>query len=61
MHCQVKGLSGTSMATPLTASMAVLVRQYFIRGFYPTGSNVTSNGFIPSGALVKAMLVHSGT
>ena len=31
------GLQGTSMATPVTAGSATLVRQYFMDGFYPSG------------------------
>lgn len=29
---------GTSMATPVVAGSAALVRQYFLEGFYPTGA-----------------------
>jgi subtilisin family serine protease len=39
---------GTSMATPLTAGAAALARQFFVQ-----------KGLNPSGALVKAMLIHS--
>ena len=28
---------GTSMAAPIAAGAAVLVRQYFVDGYYPTG------------------------
>lgn len=33
-------MAGTSMATPLLAGTAALVREYFKRGFYPTGIEV---------------------
>ncbi len=51
-------LSGTSMATPCVAGSAALVRQYFMDGFYPTGSSVLMNGFTPSAALIKAILIN---
>ena len=51
-------LSGTSMATPCMAGSAALVRQYFMDGFYPTGSRVPVNGFTPSAALIKAALIN---
>ena len=54
------GLSGTSMASPNTAGTAALLRQYCEEGWYPTGTKVPANGFSPSAALVKAMLVNSG-
>jgi hypothetical protein len=62
-QCAVKALHGTSMACPTAAGAAVLVRQYFVEGYYPYGQygRNSSLGFNPSGALLKAMLVHSGT
>lgn len=60
-QCAAKALQGTSMACPAVAGAAALVRQYFIEGYYPYGEKNVSRGFIPSGALLKAMLVHSGT
>jgi len=53
------GWNGTSMATPAVAGCAALVGQYFREGFAPTGSAVPADGFTPSAALVKAMLVAS--
>lgn len=52
--------SGTSMATPAIGGVAALIRQYFTEGFYPTGAATASNALIPSGALLKAMVVNSG-
>ena len=52
-------LSGTSMATPTAAGAAALVRQYFMDGWYPTGSPEGPNAFTPTAALVKGMLINS--
>lgn len=51
------------MAAPATAGAAALVREYFMKGYYTeTGGPVPNlaNGFTPSGALVKAIIIHSG-
>ncbi|KAK9815059.1 hypothetical protein WJX73_006174 [Symbiochloris irregularis] len=48
---------GTSMATPIVAGSVALVRQYFVTGFYPSGTQNSANGFNPSGALKKAVLL----
>lgn len=50
-------LSGTSMATPGCAGGAALVRQYFEQGFFEPTRTL---GFSPTGALVKAVMLHSG-
>ncbi len=57
-HTGATTLSGTSMATPASAGVGALVRQYYTDGWYPTGAAVAANGFTPSGALVKATLVN---
>lgn len=49
---------GTSHAAPLVAGAAAMVREYFIRGFYPTGQAVGANTFEPSAALIRATLVN---
>ncbi len=51
--------SGTSMATPGIAGSAGLVRDYFVRGFYPSGAANAGNALQPSAALVKAVLLAS--
>lgn len=50
-------MAGTSMATPAAAGSAALVRDYFLQGFYPTGSATPENKVTPSGALLKAVLL----
>ena len=57
--CSVRTLSGTSMASPAVAGAAALARQYFVEGWYPTGSKQPSDSRVPSGALLKAVLVNS--
>jgi hypothetical protein len=55
---------GTSMANPLTAGTAVLVRQYYQDGWHANDSQATNSspvptqGFSPSAALVKATLIN---
>src|SRR5205085_2302364 len=56
-----QSLTGTSMSSPGAAGAAALARQYLTEGWYPTGTKVPANGFAPSGALLKAMLVNAGT
>ena len=60
-NCSANGSSGTSMAAPGAAGMAVLARQYFADGFYPSGVASASDAFSPSAALVKAALIQSAT
>ncbi len=50
--------SGTSMSTPITAGSTALLRQYFIDGFYPSGSKIASDSITPSGPLMKAVLLN---
>jgi hypothetical protein len=52
--------TGTSMAQPAVAALAVLTREYFLDGFYPSGAASADDGFTPSGALVKAVLASTG-
>lgn len=57
--CGTATLSGTSMATPVVAGGAALIREYLMRGFYPTGGANASREFTPTGALVKAIAVNA--
>lgn len=54
------GFTGTSMACPAVAGAGLLVRQYFVDGFYPTGVANAVNSITPSGALIRATLINSG-
>eukprot|EP00605_Chrysophyceae_sp_TOSAG23-4_P001617 GSChrysophyteH1.ASY1.ANO1.1777.1 assembled CDS len=57
--CSYHYEQGTSSATAIIAGTAALVRQYFEDAdFYQTIKN--KDKFTPSGALLKAMLIHSG-
>lgn len=57
--CTTAALSGTSMATPAVSGVGLLVRQYYLDGYYPTGAATPVDGFVPSGALIKATLLNS--
>lgn len=52
-------MSGTSMATPMVAGAAAVVRDYFKQGFYPTGVK-SSIAMDISAATVKAVIVNGG-
>jgi len=54
------GFGGTSFAAPEVAGLAAIVRDYFVAGFYPTGSATPANTLNPTGALVKAVILASG-
>lgn len=50
---------GTSMATPAVAGCCLLVRQYYLEGWYPSGAKTPANALTPSAALTKATVVNS--
>eukprot|EP00744_Colponema_vietnamica_P003659 GILI01005574.1.p1 GENE.GILI01005574.1~~GILI01005574.1.p1 ORF type:complete len:1406 (-),score=381.11 GILI01005574.1:329-4021(-) len=56
--CRVHQSAGTSMATPLVSGHLALIRQYYRRGFYPTGTANPSDAMTPSAALMKATLLN---
>ncbi len=57
--CSTTSMTGTSMACPAVAGAALLVRQYYVDGFYPSGSAQPVDAFSPSGALVKATVLNA--
>ena len=59
-NCGFSKWAGTSMAAPVVAGAAAQVRQYFVEGWYPGGFEGSSEGFEPSGSLVKAVLMNGG-
>lgn len=65
--CKTAGKTGTSMASPAAAGTALLVRQYFqdtTGKFWRVVCNknyLFCKGFTPSGVLMKAVLLHSGS
>ncbi|MCP3691555.1 MAG: S8 family serine peptidase, partial [Planctomycetaceae bacterium] len=52
---------GTSMACPAVAGASALIRQYFVNGYYPSGSPDPADGVVPTGALIKATVINSST
>lgn len=65
--CGIAGKSGTSMATPVGAGNAILIKQYFEdSNFWPKYCNnsyfycVNAAGLNISGYQIKALVIHSG-
>ena len=50
--------AGTSMACPGAAGAAAILRQYFMEGWFPTGTKNATNEMTPSGTLIKAALLN---
>ncbi len=55
--CATATINGTSFSAPVVAGYAALVREYYRKGYFPTGTRRAADGFLPSAALVKATLV----
>jgi hypothetical protein len=58
-NCGIEIATGTSAASPAAAGFTALIRQYYMDGWYPTGSRSPADGFTPSAALLKATLINS--
>ncbi len=57
--CSTVSFTGTSMASPALGGLALLLRQYYTDGYYPSGAANASDAFTPSAALVKATMINS--
>ncbi|HEX6850138.1 MAG TPA: S8 family serine peptidase [Candidatus Polarisedimenticolaceae bacterium] len=57
--CSTTSNTGTSMACPAVTAAGALARQYFVDGWYPSGAPNAADGFVPTGALIKATLLNS--
>lgn len=55
-----QGACGTSFSSPYLMGAAALVRDYFEKGYAPTGTPQPADALAPSAALVKAVLMQSG-
>jgi hypothetical protein len=56
-NCNTSYRVGTSYSSPAVAGGAALVRQYYMAGFYPTGTARPADAFTPSAALLKATII----
>jgi hypothetical protein len=52
-------LCAASFATPVASAAAAIARQYFVEGYFPSGSKFATDTHCPSGALLKALLLNS--
>jgi len=57
--CAVTSGTGTSFAAPAVAGSALLARQYFMDGFYPSGVANAVDALTPSGALLRAIIINA--
>jgi hypothetical protein len=51
-------ICASSWAAPAAAAAATLARQYYLTGFHPSGHPVATDGFTPTGALLRATLIN---
>lgn len=52
-------MSGTSMATPAGSAIAIIIRQFFIDGFYPGLKKNSGKSITPSSVLIRSMIANS--
>lgn len=52
-------IGGTSFSSPNAAGAGLLVQQYFMDGYFPSGVPTPADAMRPTNALVKAILVNS--
>ncbi len=55
-----QGSCGTSFSSPYLMGAAALIRDYFEKGYASSGAASAADAFVPSGALVKAVLLNGG-
>lgn len=60
VNCTTNTGGGTSYASPVAVGAAALVRQYYIDGFYPSGTKNDADKITPTAALIKATMINSG-
>jgi len=56
--CGAHLANGTSMSSPTAAGLGALARQYFVEGFYPSGTKNPADSLNPSAQLVKAIMLN---
>lgn len=56
--CGTTTMCGTSMACPAISAAGLLAHQFYLEGFYPSGSANASDALTPSGALLRATLIN---
>jgi len=59
-NCLTISMCGTSMAAPVIAGGAAMLKQYFEEGRFPSGRPNPSLSFTPSGSLLRACMANSG-
>ncbi len=50
---------GTGEASAVASGATALIRQYFTDGYYPSGTPISGDAFLPSSALMRGMLINT--